>query len=768
MGAKFARLMRAGWPVIPLSRDGKKTPLVSGYHGKDAAVADRETVKAWVASWPDCNAGVVMPPGVIGLDVDGPSHGGVNGLEALAAFEEKFGPLPETGRIFHGYVEVEGHMVPSPYGTRLYRIPSSMLDLFVPGSIVGNLTKVTGLPGVDVIAPWIRYNLAPGAVHGSGEVYEFTWSPEPGAAWLCKPSDLPELSESQVKGLLTRRSKARAKVETKPLEGPTAVPAASQTGRGILAQTRALAGLKEGETLLIHGEERGWQRGDGFYVLACDLVRAALAAGKSLDKVGAQFAEAAGEYDDAERQWENAVASVTFEEEERQAGAYPFGVNVETYRFSEVMVDREFRDSSGTLTLRFGHEDETFWLWSAAKGRYEHLSDTEMKAIIARILKGAVETSPDGEIRPVKVRPRTYAEVVECLRSITLTSPHGGGSLLPCVGGVPFANGWLDVESGELEPIGPERDVRWNVPADYDPSARCTEWFKFLDSISWVKGSAERRLLRQWFGYLISGETDIHKGVLLVGPKRAGKGTILSIAEALLGAGAAGIQLDAFGSNFGMQNLIGKGLAIVGDARFSFRTDKAIIEKLLSLTSFDPMQIDVKYGKPLNVRLGTRLMVATNEIPKFIEASDALATRFLILEFTESFYGREDLSLKKRILAELPGIARWALGGYRELRGLGSFSETDAGLRLQTQMIMDAAPIRVFVEDECVVDPTASVESQRLFDEYLLWAKRNRMFELDRSAFFRDLNTALPGKIKDYYKRVNGQQVKSKKGIRLR
>lgn len=454
------------------------------------------------------------------------------------------------------------------------------------------------------------------------------------------------------------------------------------------------------------------------------------------------------------------------------AAPYAVAVNTEPYRFAEEMLDRHFRDSDGTLTLRYRHDDATFWLWNARRAVYRLLTEDEVKARVARILAGALETVPvkDGpaEVRPVKVKARTYGEVVEVLRVLTLTSSHGGGALLPSVGGVPFRNGWLNVATGLLEPIGPSRDVRWNVPAEYDPDARCPAFFAFLDSLGWSKGSAERRLLRQWFGYLLSGSTDQQKALLLLGPKRAGKGTILSIAEGLLGDGAVGTQLNAFGANFGLQNLIGKGLATIGDARFGFRTDKNVIERLLSVTGGDTMTIDVKNKTPVSVRLGARLMIATNESPKFIEASDALATRFLVLQFTRTFYGHEDLSLRQRCLSELPGIARWALGGYRELIGLGSFSETGAGLALQEQMIRDAAPIRLFVEEECVLDSVRWVESQALFDEYILWAERNHLFKMDRPSFFRDLNTAFPGKIEDYYPRVGKKQIRAKRGLALK
>lgn len=750
MGAKFSPLMKAGWPVLPLDRAGDKTPLVSGYHGKAAKVADRETVIGWTKAFPECNPGIVLPPGVVGFDVDSASHShGEDGLAALREFERQFGALPEGPRIFHGHT-VGGE--PSPYGTRLYRMPEPMKDVYTPGNVVGNLNKVTGKPGVDIIAPWIRYNLAPGAVHASGEVYEWAIGSH-GVNSVPTPADLPELSLEQAEALLSRRAKVG-----KDLVSAEPAPTPQSRAAALLDQVRELAALDEGQTLYIQGAERGWQHNDGFFVLACALVRLA----KNRTKAKAAFVEAAGDYTDAERQWDNAVESIEVEEIEVEQEAYhypPMGMPAE---FTREYLQRHHTTDLGTLRLRFNQG--AFWLWE--RTHFRRIEPEEVRAILARDLIGAKHISEDGPERVI-VRKGLKAELLDALEAATLVSRHGAGELLPAVGGVPFQNGWLDVDTGKLHPIGPERDIRWVVPANYTEDGECPEWFAFLDSIGFTEGTSERRVIRQWLGWLVSGETSIHKGLLLVGPKRAGKGTILAVAEALLGEGAIGLQLADLTTNFGLQNMIGKGLVTIGDARFGFRTDKQIIEKLLLLTSFEAMQIDVKYGKPVNVRPTARLMIASNETPKFIEASDALATRFVIVQFTESFYGREDLGLKSRIRSELPAIARWALDGYREVIGLGGFSETEKGLELQEQMIHDAAPVRSFVESECRLDAQVEVMSQDLYDRYTMWCDRNGMFKMDSAGFFRDLNTAFPGKVSSFRKRIAGRQVYFKRGITL-
>jgi putative DNA primase/helicase len=58
--------------------------------------------------------------------------------------------------------------------------------------------------------------------------------------------------------------------------------------------------------------------------------------------------------------------------------------------------------------------------------------------------------------------------------------------------------------------------------------------------------------------------------LLLIGPKRSGKGTIARMLAALVGRGhVVGPTLASLGTNFGLSPLLGRPLAVVSDARLS-------------------------------------------------------------------------------------------------------------------------------------------------------------------------------------------------------
>ena len=62
----------------------------------------------------------------------------------------------------------------------------------------------------------------------------------------------------------------------------------------------------------------------------------------------------------------------------------------------------------------------------------------------------------------------------------------------------------------------------------------CPEWTKFLRQLFGDKDD-EVAMLQEWFGYVLSGDTWAQKGLIIVGPPRAGKGIIGHVLSNLLG-----------------------------------------------------------------------------------------------------------------------------------------------------------------------------------------------------------------------------------------
>jgi putative DNA primase/helicase len=200
-------------------------------------------------------------------------------------------------------------------------------------------------------------------------------------------------------------------------------------------------------------------------------------------------------------------------------------------------------------------------------------------------------------------------------------------------------------------------------------------------------------------------------------------------------------------TNFGLSPLVDRPLAVVSDARLGTRVDSMVaVERLLSISGEDTLTIDRKYRDPWTGRLPTRFLILTNEIPKFTDASGALASRFVLLVLRNSFYGREDPRLTDRLLEEAPGIFNWALEGLDRLVERGFFVQPESAREALRHLEDLSSPVGAFVRDVCVIDPAYEVDKNVLFEEWKAWCEdEGRTRPGTKAVFIRDLRATVPG-----------------------
>ncbi|WP_165068363.1 phage/plasmid primase, P4 family [Paludisphaera rhizosphaerae] len=304
---------------------------------------------------------------------------------------------------------------------------------------------------------------------------------------------------------------------------------------------------------------------------------------------------------------------------------------------------------------------------------------------------------------------------------------------------------------------------------DFDPEAPAPRaWIAFLQQV-WPNDPDSIAALQEWFGYLLTSETRFQKILMMIGPKRSGRGTIARVLKALAGSeNVVSPTLSTLGRPFGLSVLIDKPVAVFPDARLSNRPDNAaIVESLLSISGEDDQAIDRKHQSAWTGKLPTRFVLISNELPRLRDSSRALSSRLIMLRFTRSFYGAEDLGLYPRLKAELPGILLWAFEGWRRLQLRGRFLQPESGRPLLESMDELASPVAVFLADCCVVEPGATVSAGELYEEWRTWCRRHgREAVGDEQALGRDLLAVIPGLTKDR-RRVGGTRSVYYYGVRL-
>lgn len=175
--AAAAPLYRAaGWmQVIPLP-EGRKTPPPSGFTGRSRKPVTDEQVQVWSQATPDANTGIVIPEGVLVLDIDAAQGHQVkaDGAKGISELSQELGALPATW-------SSTSHGIDSPARHLFYKVPE------------GLAWKGGAIEGVDILQPGHRYSVVWPSIHPSGEMY--CWYTPSGrvASTLPRISDLATL-----------------------------------------------------------------------------------------------------------------------------------------------------------------------------------------------------------------------------------------------------------------------------------------------------------------------------------------------------------------------------------------------------------------------------------------------------------------------------------------------------------------------------------------------------------------------------------------------
>jgi putative DNA primase/helicase len=443
------------------------------------------------------------------------------------------------------------------------------------------------------------------------------------------------------------------------------------------------------------------------------------------------------------------------------------------------------------LALRYWREEWSRWDGTA----YRVVADKELRAELTAAAKGELDrlnmlaqklAAANKEKKPDPVRKitsRLIGDVAHALASMTVLpgridapawlsgeSPWPAGEVLAAKNGLVHLPSLVRNKPHFLEPT-PRFFSANCLDYDFDPPAPApSAWLDYLAQL-WPDDAQTVASLQEWIGYLLLPDTRQQKILLLVGPKRSGKGTIARVIMGLVGAAnVACPTLSSLATHFGLWPLLGKSVAMIQDARLSARPDiAAVVERLLSISGEDAQTIDRKNLRPVTAKLNCRFMLVTYELPKLSDSSGALPGRMIVLRLTQSWYGREDTTLTDRLLTELPGILLWAIGGWQRLRDRGHFVQPDAGKGMASELADLASPVGAFVRDCCRVEPGLRVEKAALYGRWKQWCEaQGRDHPGDTGTFGRNLFAAVPSLGDAHPRTEDGGRVRVYEGIGLK
>jgi len=316
---------------------------------------------------------------------------------------------------------------------------------------------------------------------------------------------------------------------------------------------------------------------------------------------------------------------------------------------------------------------------------------------------------------------------------------------------VAFNNGVLNLKTMALTAPDKCLFALHALNCDHDPTAKAPKFEDFLKQALSDEGTQPDQdtddtinMIEEFMGLLMVPDTSRQKAMLMLGPPRSGRGTLIRIIRELVGPrNFAGPTTQSFGGDFGLEQLIGKLVAAISDARTGGRVDvHTLVERILTITGEDAQSINRKNNSFWHGKLPTRLIVVSNEMPKFVDASGAIASRFIIAKFRRSFLGRENWDLTNELLAELPGIANLAIAGWHRLMLRGRFKQPGSGQALLDEMLRSAHPVRMWVDDRVTLEANAATPVRDAYADFKTWCEDNGCRVTPSNSFGKDLLAA--------------------------
>jgi P4 family phage/plasmid primase-like protien len=306
-------------------------------------------------------------------------------------------------------------------------------------------------------------------------------------------------------------------------------------------------------------------------------------------------------------------------------------------------------------------------------------------------------------------------------------------------------NGMLEWRTGRLLPHGPEHRSTYQLRAEWQPGATCPTVDRWLAEV--VEADVVD-LVWEVIGMCAYAGDPFHRAVLLHGTGRNGKGTLLRLITALIGAPfVSSITPQQLAEDrFAAAGLFGMVANLAGDldARAVLRSD---VFKMA--TGGDRFDVQRKYGQPFQMVNRATMLFAANTLPGSPDHSHGYSARWVVVPFQSITLRpeQEDKTLEARMARELAGVLVKAVAGLRRALDRGDYLRPPSVVEATEAFRRDSDPLARFV-DECLEVtgmPHHDVARAAVVDAYRAWCRQEgitRPIAVNR--FWRELQELEP------------------------
>jgi putative DNA primase/helicase len=301
-------------------------------------------------------------------------------------------------------------------------------------------------------------------------------------------------------------------------------------------------------------------------------------------------------------------------------------------------------------------------------------------------------------------------------------------------------NGLYNVLDDTFRTHDPHYYSTVQMKAKYAPEADCPRFMEFLHGIL---EQPEIQLIQEIFGYILVPVTKAQKSFVLVGLANVGKSTLMQVMQdVLLGKeNVCNIPIQKLDERFQPAELFGKLANIYADLANKKIDDVGMFK---AVTGEDYITGERKHKDPFSFKPYARFLYSCNDIPRnYGDRSEAFYRRLIIIRFSKPVpKGKRDLQLKEKLAAESDGILAWAIAGLKRLMEHNyQFTETDKTNAELNAYKIENNNVLAFVEECCVLEPTAMCLRQDIFSAYKEFCIENNHGAMSQTNFKNEVSS---------------------------
>ncbi|MHB8751476.1 MAG: DNA primase family protein, partial [Aggregatilineales bacterium] len=301
-----------------------------------------------------------------------------------------------------------------------------------------------------------------------------------------------------------------------------------------------------------------------------------------------------------------------------------------------------------------------------------------------------------------------------------------------------FQNGTLDLDTltGHLHTASD--NLTSCLPYDYDRNGEYPAIARFLGHA--IPDKDGQRAYMAHIGLALIGDTTLHKALVLIGPPRSGKTTLLKLAQRTLGVppgqfpSAILFSSESRGAN-SRATWLDQSPHLVCLDEFPEEAVRDEGEEIFkSMSAHGGVSMWLKYRDERAENTWTaKLMFATNNRMRYRDPSGALTRRLLVVECPNSLPDeRLDGTLLDKFVPELGGFAAACIKLALQVLDTRTYPESAAMRALLGDIERNGDAVKLWLSENCTFEVGAFTPTQALYNNFRSWCEENGLHPVSR------------------------------------